>query len=101
MRESISDHLGRVRRAGTTQSENGRTFAARRVATVDRLVRAGIPRGMAEAWIDTWDASTAELHDFRSASDFWAVGYRFAVEEYKRGYKPPPRATHRGTSGTD
>jgi hypothetical protein len=39
---------------------------------------------MAEAWIDAWDVSTAELHDFRNAPDFWAVGFRFAEEEYRR-----------------
>ena len=43
---------------------------------------------MAEAWIEAWDESTAELHDFREAPDFWIQGYRFAREEYERGYRP-------------
>ena len=43
---------------------------------------------MAEAWIATWDESTAPLHDFRRAPDYWKQGYRFAQEEYRRGYKP-------------
>jgi hypothetical protein len=88
MRDSISDHRDRIRGAATTLRQEGRKFAAGRVAALDRLVRAGIPRRMAEAWIEMWDVSTAELYDFRSAPDFWAVGYRYAVEEYKRGYKP-------------
>jgi hypothetical protein len=47
-----------------------------------------MPRAMAEAWIDAWDESTAELHDFRDAPDFWTQGFRFALEEYQRGYRP-------------
>ena len=43
---------------------------------------------MAEAWIAAWDLSTADLADFRSAPDYWQQGYRFALEEYRRGYLP-------------
>ena len=82
MQESISDPH---RRAGeATPSRDGRTFAARRVDTIDRLVRAGMPKAMADSWIDAWDVSTADLPDFRKAPDYWAVGYRFAQEEWKR-----------------
>jgi len=82
MQESISDP--RRRAAESTPSRDGRTFAARRVDTIDRLVRAGMPKAMADAWIDAWDASTADLPDFRRAPDYWAVGDRFAQEEWKR-----------------
>ncbi len=47
-----------------------------------------MPRAMAEAWIAAWDLSTAELADFRVAPDYWKQGYRFALEEYRRGYRP-------------
>ena len=82
MQESISDHRRRVR--GVRPSKDSLKFAARRENTIDRLVRAGLPRMMAEGWIEAWDESTAELSDFREAPDFWAVGYKFAQEEYKR-----------------
>ena len=82
MQESISDPRRRAGEANPTR--DGRTFAARRVDTIDRLVRAGMPKAMADAWIDAWDASTADLPDFRKAPDYWAVGYRFAQEEWKR-----------------
>ena len=49
---------------------------------------------MADAWIDAWIESTEGLRDFREAADFWTLGYRFAVEEYRRGYRPlRPSAT--------
>ena len=67
---------------------SGTRFAANRAAALDRLVHGGIPRTMAQAWIEAWDESTAELHDFREAPDFWVQGYRFAREEYARGYRP-------------
>jgi hypothetical protein len=66
-----------------------RRFAARRLAVVDRLVRGGMPRTFAEAWIEAWDASTAALVDFRAAADFWDLGYRYAMEEYRRGHRAP------------
>jgi len=59
-----------------------------RDATVKRLVRAGISTELATAWIDAWDRSTADLPDFRNASDFWHQGFRYALEEYRRGYRP-------------
>lgn len=82
MTESIVEARRQTR--DTRGSADGRTFAARRVDTIDRLVRAGMPRIMAEGWIDAWDESTTVLPDFRKAPDFWAVAYRFAQEEYKR-----------------
>jgi hypothetical protein len=82
MQESIADRPRRIRR--TRPSRESRKFAARREATVERLVRAGLPRIMAEGWIDAWDESTIDLSDFRNAPDFWAVGYRFAEAEYER-----------------
>ena len=63
-------------------------FDRRRDSTVERLERAGLPRAMAEAWIAAWDLSTVGLADFRSAPDYWQQGYRFALEEYRRGYLP-------------
>jgi hypothetical protein len=44
---------------------------------------------LAQTWIDTWDESTADLTDFRAADDFWELGFRYAVEEHRRGYRPP------------
>jgi hypothetical protein len=63
-------------------------FWAGRAATIARLMKSGMPLAMAEAWIDAWDESTHDLVDFRLAPDFWAMGYEFAVEEYRRGYRP-------------
>jgi hypothetical protein len=82
MQEIVSDRPGRVR--GTHVSKESRKFIARRQKTIERLVRAGLPRIMAEGWIEAWDESTVELADFRNAPDFWAVGYRFAQAEYDR-----------------
>ena len=86
-------------------SVDGR-FATDRAATVERVTRSGIPRGMAEAWIDAWVESTEGLRDFREARDFWTLGYRFAVEEYRRGYRPAkvpeaPTRLHRVPTRTE
>ena len=72
----------------TTARQLGRKFEAGRATAIDRLTRGGIPGAMAEAWIEAWDESTADLHDFRDAPDFWTQGYRYALEEYQRGYRP-------------
>ena len=66
-----------------------RTFAARRIATVGRLVSAGMPRPLAEGWIAAWEESTAWLTDFRAAGDYWELGFQYALEERRRGYRPP------------
>jgi hypothetical protein len=63
-------------------------FDSRRHATIQRLVRAGVPRRKADAWISAWDESTAPLRDFRRAADFWDQGYLFALEEHRRGNDP-------------
>jgi hypothetical protein len=86
MQDLVSDPPRRPT-AGLAQ-QHELEFAAARAATVERLVRAGMPPTMADAWIATWDESTAPLHDFRHAPDYWKQGYRFAQEEYRRGYKP-------------
>lgn len=70
-------------------------FLAGRTACLDRLVRAGMQRSIAQGWIEAWDVSTAELGDFREATDFWTVGFSYAVEEYRRGYLPPLSSTSR------
>jgi hypothetical protein len=80
--QSIADRPRRVR--GAALSKEARKFAARREHTIVRLVGAGLPRNLAEGWIEAWDESTAGLFDFRNAPDFWAVGYRFAQAEYER-----------------
>jgi hypothetical protein len=59
-------------------------FEARRDRAVQRLVRDGVPRSKAEAWILAWDESTVPLRDFRQAADFWDQGYLFAIEEFRR-----------------
>ena len=64
-------------------------FVARRTETVERLVRAGIPREFAQAWMAIWDESTAGLRDFRAASDYWELAFQYALEERRRGYVPP------------
>ena len=66
-----------------------RTFAAGRDRTLNQLVRVGVPRVHAEAWVTAWDVTTAGLVDFRRASDFWRLGYEYAREEYLRGFAPP------------
>jgi hypothetical protein len=86
MQDLVSD--ARRRPGAGTAPQLELDFAAARAATIERLVRAGIPPTMAEAWIATWDESTAPLYDFRRAPDYWKLGYRFAQEEYRRGYKP-------------
>lgn len=63
-------------------------FRAQRRETIQRLARAGIPLDLAVAWVQIWDRSTAVLPDFRAAPDFWSQGFRYALEEYRRGYRP-------------
>jgi hypothetical protein len=94
MHESISKVGRRPKR--TKPSTDSRTFAARRVDTIDRLVRAGMPHISAETWIDAWVTSTADLPDFRRAPDFWAVGYQFAVEEHGRSTAAVPSGESHG-----
>jgi hypothetical protein len=57
-------------------SKDSAKFAARRESTIDRLVRAGLPRAMAQGWIEAWDESTAELSDFRKAEAAAAAATR-------------------------
>lgn len=64
-------------------------FASARSATVTGLVRHGMPLTQAIAWVSAWDESARGLLDFRRAPDFWELGYRYAVEERRRGYEPP------------
>jgi hypothetical protein len=70
--------------------------ASSRMATIQRLITSGMPRDLATAWIAIWDESTRDLVDFRSASDFWSQGYEYAVEEYRRGYRPSLTAPDAG-----
>lgn len=66
-----------------------RAFLKGRATALTRLARAGVPAVQAEAWVTAWDATTAGLVDFRRAADFWLLGYRYAREEYARGFAPP------------
>ena len=66
-----------------------RRFAAGRAEVVDRLVAGGMARTLAEWWISAWDQSTTGLTDFRATPEFWHLGYRYALEEHRRGYRPP------------
>ena len=66
-----------------------RAFIKGRATALKRLVRIGVPIAQAEAWVNAWDATTAGLLDFRRADDFWLLGYRYAREEYARGFAPP------------
>jgi hypothetical protein len=88
MQQRTVHQRDRLRRSGSTPVDAARAFASGRAGALDRLVRGGIPRAMAEAWIEIWDQSTIGLPDFRSAPDFWTLGYRYAQEEYERGYRP-------------
>ena len=91
MHESITAPRRRVR--VPAPSREARRFAVRREQTIERLVRAGLPRVEAEGWIDAWDESTRELFDFRNAPDFWTVGFRFAQAEHERS-QSNAAATH-------
>ena len=85
---------GRRRSLGPARPRD--SFLARRAGAIDRLVRAGMPRTIAQGWIAAWDDSTSELTDFRAAEDFWDLGYRYAVEEHRRGYRPRTRTSLAG-----
>ena len=80
-------HDDRRHEAPSSRRDPGPFVKARRSA-VNRLVLAGISFELASAWIDSWDRSTADLPDFRNAQDFWKLGVRYALEEYRRGYRP-------------
>jgi len=66
-----------------------RAFLKGRAAALKRLASTGVPAPEAEAWVRAWDATTDGLVDFRRAADFWQLGYRYAREEYARGFAPP------------
>lgn len=66
-----------------------RAFAMGRARALARLERDGLSARQARAWIAAWDFSTTGLDDFRQSSDFWELGCQYALEERKRGYKPP------------
>jgi hypothetical protein len=85
----IDERAGPRRREVGGPKGQDRGFAVGRATALDRLVRAGMPLTLAEGWIAAWDVSTAGLIDFRAAADFWELGYRYAVEEYRRGHRPP------------
>jgi hypothetical protein len=59
-----------------------------RARAYQRLIATGMPSLLAEGWMDAWDRSNADLADFRTAPDFWEIGFAFALEEYRRGYRP-------------
>jgi hypothetical protein len=87
----VTEHATRVP-SKSPNSTRGETFAARRATVIERLVRAGIARRHAEAWIAAWVQSTAGLNDFRAAADYWDLGFQYALEERRRGYHPPNTA---------
>jgi hypothetical protein len=76
-------------RTSAAPTRRGSTFVVRRAHTVERLVRAGLSRQHADAWIAAWLESTAGLKDFRAADDYWDMGFHYAIEERRRGYTPP------------
>ena len=87
MHQPKVDQFHRPLREQSADRRNG-GFGAARHATIKRLVRAGISPELAAAWVNIWDESTASLPDFRAASDFWSQCFQYALEEYRRGYRP-------------
>ena len=77
-----------VPKRAPTGNRRDHGFGAGRHETVKRLVRAGISPELAVAWVNIWDESTASLPDFRAAPDFWSQCFQYALEEYRRGYRP-------------
>jgi hypothetical protein len=75
-------------RSALVRPQRPTPFWLGRARAFQRLIAAGLPSALAEGWMDAWDESTADLLDFRSASDFWEIGFQFALEEYRRGYRP-------------
>jgi hypothetical protein len=67
-----------------------RIFAAKKAATIERLVGDGIPRTTVEAWVESWEGGAADIHDLRRDLDFWENGYQYVRREYDAGHKPPP-----------
>jgi hypothetical protein len=65
-----------------------RIFAARKAATIERLVADGVPRSMAEAWIASWESGIADVDDVRQDPRFWESGYIFAHRQWELGDKP-------------
>jgi hypothetical protein len=76
--------LGMSRRA-----DPERIFAARKAATIERLVADGVPRSKAEAWIASWESGIADVDDVRQDPRFWESGYIFAHRQWELGDKPP------------
>lgn len=67
-----------------------RIFAARRAATVERLVGDGIPRDWVEAWVTSWEGAATDLHTLRRDPEFWDRGYAYVTREWAVGHRPPP-----------
>lgn len=67
-----------------------RIFAARRAATIERLVGDGIPRTDVLAWIESYEGGAADLHDLRRDPAFWENAQAYVTRESSAGHRPPP-----------
>lgn len=75
----------------TRPPDHERIYAARRAATLERLVGEGIPREWAEAWLTSWEGGAADIHGLRrEPATFWEQGYQYARAASGRGERPPP-----------
>jgi hypothetical protein len=67
-----------------------RIFAARRAATIERLVSFGILRDYVIPWIGAYEAENDPLEG-RYAGDCWDKAYETVHAAYVAGEKPPAR----------
>jgi hypothetical protein len=73
----------------TEQRRRARAWDSGRRRTRVGLELAGLRAADAEAWVEAWAVTTEGLDDFRASSEFWQLGFDYAIEEHRRGHQPP------------
>lgn len=66
-----------------------RIHEAKRAATVERLVSAGIGRGDAEPWVAAWEREAEAQGLPRTDHDYWEAGMTWIAMRRALDRKPP------------
>ncbi len=59
-----------------------------RAATVERLVRAGVPRSRATSLLDIWAGRLLDPTELDMDPVFWTQGYAFALRQWQASSDP-------------
>jgi hypothetical protein len=66
-----------------------RIHEARRGATIERLVSAGIGRGDAEPWVAAWEREAGSRGLPRTDRDYWEAGMTWIAMRRSQDRRPP------------